>query len=341
VRPVAAHALTALLALTLLALLSIPALDIVEGASKTTPVAVATARTPPEPKRLFGVYVDPWHVGEWRRRVGAPPQLVAKFEAFSKQRTIDTFLDGAIEHGIRRVMVTWEPWAPVPAAAGVRAQRRQQLAYRNIDIAWGAQDPYIRRFARSLARFKGVVYLRYAHEMNGFWYPWSADSRDYVLAWRRIVRIFRREGARNVRFVWSVNPSLYVSSRKEWLAGLRRYWPGAGYVDLVGATMIDFGGRKDYQVARFRRPISDLWRTYRKPLALAEVNTAYSGRVRWLSDLRAFLRERPWIRIVAWSQLPSRGQAHGGKRVGQLNWDASLDPASAAVVRGIIRDGTG
>jgi hypothetical protein len=339
VRPLAAHGLTVFLTLVLLGLLSIPALRIVESSEHTAPAAASVPVV--QPKRVFGVYVDPYHVQDWSRSVGEAPQLVAKFEAFSKQRTIDTFLNGASQHGIRQVMVTWEPWAPVPAALGVKAQRTPQLAYRSIDIAWGAQDPYIRRFARSLARFKGLVYLRYAHEMNGFWYPWSADARAYVTAWRRIVRIFRRAGARNVRFVWSVNPSLYVSSRKQWLAGLQRYWPGANYVDLVGATMIDFGGRKDYSVGRFRRPITDLWRTYRKPVALAEVNTAYRGRLRWLRDLRDFLRRSPWIRIVAWSQLPSRGQVHGGKRVGQLDWDASADPAAAALLREIIRDGTG
>ena len=35
------------------------------------------------------------------------------------------------------------------------------------------------RFARSLARFPGTVYLRYAHEMNGYWYPWSRDPAAY------------------------------------------------------------------------------------------------------------------------------------------------------------------
>ena len=65
------------------------------------------------------------------------------------------------------------------------------------------------RFARSLARFPGTVCLRYAHEMNGYWYPWSRGPRAYRWAWRRIVRLFRVAGARNVRFVWSVNANLY------------------------------------------------------------------------------------------------------------------------------------
>ena len=42
--------------------------------------------------RAFGVYVDPWHIDDWARKIGAAPQLVAKFEAFSRRRTIDSFL---------------------------------------------------------------------------------------------------------------------------------------------------------------------------------------------------------------------------------------------------------
>ena len=54
------------------------------------------------------------------------------------------------------MMVSWEPWAPVPAAFGTARQAAPQPGYRNIDIARGAQDRYILRFARSLARFRGV-----------------------------------------------------------------------------------------------------------------------------------------------------------------------------------------
>ena len=65
-------------------------------------------------------------------------------------------------------------------------------------------------FARSLAGFHGTVDLRYAHEMNGTWYPWSHDPIGYRRAWRHVVRVFRAAGAANVRFVWSPNPSLYL-----------------------------------------------------------------------------------------------------------------------------------
>jgi hypothetical protein len=290
------------------------------------------------PARTFGVYVDPWHVADWTRNVGASPQVVARFEAFSRNGVLDSFLRESERQGLESVMISWEPWKPVPVELG-DAQALPQPGYRNRDILHGAQDDYIRRFARSMATFRGVVYLRYAHEMNGGWYPWSHEPRYFIRAWRRIVRIFRAAGARNVRFVWSANPNLYEGKRP-WLAGLRPYWPGRRYVDYVGSTMINFGGarRKRYTIARFAPRFQILRRLYRKPVILAETNTEYVGRVGWLRGLRRMLRTMPWIRSVAWSQLQSRGQAHL-KGSGELNWNVQSDPGSAAVLRGIMRDG--
>jgi hypothetical protein len=262
--------------------------------------------------------------------------MVAKFEAFSRKRTIDNFLTQVEHDGIRQVMVSWEPWQPVPAALGTTLQYLPQPGYRNAEIAAGVQDAYITRFARSLAGFHGTVWLRYAHEMNGFWYPWSHGPRNYRRAWRHVVRLVRAAGARNVRFVWSANLNLYDSA-PTWLHNLRHYWPGARWVDAVGSTMINFGGRKRYRVARFAPRLRTLRRQFAKPVLLTETNTEFRGRVAWLRDLRRMLRSMPWIRAVAWSQLPSRGAAQ--IRAGRLNWDVQRDPAAAAVIAGIIRDG--
>jgi mannan endo-1,4-beta-mannosidase len=291
-----------------------------------------------EPARTFGVYVDPWHLADWARNVGAAPDMVARFEAFSRQEPLDRFLREAEAQGLARVMVSWEPWKPVPVELG-DAQSLPQRGYRNRDILHGAKDLYIRRFARSLATFDGVVYLRYAHEMNGTWYPWSYEPRMYVLAWRRLVRLFRAVGVRNVRFVWSPNPNTYQGKRP-WLQHLRLYWPGSRYVDYVGSTMINFGGvrRRRYTISRFAPRFEILHRAFHKPMMLTETSTEYDGRVEWLRGLRKMLRRMPWIRSVEWSQLKSRGQAHL-KGSGDLSWDVQTDPAAAAVLRGIIRDG--
>ena len=301
-------------------------------------IGLTSSAAAAEPARTFGVYADPWHVADWTRQVGAAPDLVARFEAFSRQQTLDSFLRETERQGLRRVMVSWEPWKPVPVELG-DAQSLPQRGYRNRDVLHGTQDRYIRRFARSLATFRGVVYLRYAHEMNGTWYPWSYEPRMYVLAWRRLVRLFRSVGARNVRFVWSPNLNVYEGKRP-WLKHLRLYWPGSRYVDYVGSTMIDFGGvrRRRYTIARFAPRLEILRRKFRKPMMLTETSTEYAGRVEWLQGLRKMLRRMPWIRSVVWSQLKSRGQAHL-KGSGDLGWDVQTDPAAAAVIRAITRDG--
>jgi hypothetical protein len=81
-----------------------------------------------------------------------------------------------------------------------------------------------------------------------------------------------------------------------------------------------------------------LHRRFGKPVLITEANTQYGGRVAWLRDFRSMLRRSPWITAVAWSQLPSRGAAQM-RDPGDLHWDVQRDPCSAAVLRGIIRDG--
>jgi len=292
----------------------------------------------PTPMRAFGVYVDPWHIDEWGASVGATPTMAAKFEAFSLKRQVTNFTDQVERIGIRKVLVSWEPWKPVPAKLGVFRQAKPQRGYTNRDIARGVQDRYIRNFARGLATFDGTVYLRFAHEMNGFWYPWSHNAKAYRRAWRHIVKVFRAAGARNVRFIWSVNANLYDPIASRWVKNLRRYWPGGRYVNAVGSTVINFGGWKRYTIAKFAPRLRTLHRLYGKPVMLTEVNTQYGGRVRWLGGLRRMLRRTPWITAVVWSQLPSRGEAQAPSS-GDLHWSVQKDPRSAAVLRGIIEDG--
>jgi mannan endo-1,4-beta-mannosidase len=300
----------------------------------TAGLALAAAPSVSAAPRSFGVYVDPWNVAGWAQDVGRAPQYVARFEAFSRGVTVDAFLRETERQGLARVLVSWEPWRPVPDELGVAEQFRPQPGFRNADIAAGRQDAYIARFARSLATFHGRVDLRYAHEMNGTWYPWSHDPVAFRRAWRHVVRLVRRH-ARNVRFVWSVNPSLYLAHRR-WQRSVRIYWPGRRFVDAVGSTMINFGGIKRYPVARFVPRLRALHRLFHKPVHLTEVNTAKSGRLGWLRALRRLLRRTRWVRSIAWFQHRSRGQTQIDG-AGRLDWDVRTDPRAAAALRGVMR----
>jgi len=287
--------------------------------------------------REFGIAADPWNVDEWASVVGAHPTMVMEFEQWSRNRTIDSHLTAAHEHGLSSFMICWEPWQSVPAEAGIEAQYADQPTYSNASIASGRLDDYIRSFARSVKAAKLTVYMRYAHEMNGSWYPWSRDPAMYVQAWRHVVDIFRQEGAANAKWVFSMHPSLY-DSESRWLKNVERYWPGADYVDYLGTTLINFGGTKETSVAQYAKRLTLMHRTFGGEVIVTELNTAAKGRVAWLSDLRTWLDSTPWIRGVVLSQQSSRAQTQLGKKVGDLSWDVLDDPETQPVVKGIVED---
>jgi hypothetical protein len=310
---------------------------ILTGALVALPLLAAPVASAQSP-RVFGVYVDPWHVPQWSQAVGTSPTMVGRFEAFNRGRSLDPFFAETARQGVRRVLLALEPWRPVPAVLGAAAQRRPQPGYGNAEIAAGSQDAYLLTVARSIAAFPGVVYVRYAAEMNGRWYPWSHSARDYRRAWRHVHRLFTAAGVRNVRWMWS--PTLNPFQRKRaFKRSLRHWWPGHRWVGVVGATVVNYGGHKHYSVARLAKRLRVLHRMHpHKPIALAETNTAARGRVTWMRRLRRFLRRSPWVRMVAWCQLTSRVQAQD-PRVGRLDWDVRTDPRSAAVLRRIVADG--
>jgi len=91
------------------------------------------------------------------------------------------------------------------------------------------------------------------HEFNGDWYPWGGTVNGnspalFVEAWRRMVDIFHRHGADNVRFVWSPNNIDVPASNR-----LESYYPGEAYVDVLavdgynwGAGTPAYGGWKSF-----------------------------------------------------------------------------------------------
>jgi len=301
--------------------------------------AAPAAAAAQAPRRVFGVATDPWRVDDWAAAVGERPTMVMEFEAWSRNRTLDNHFEELRRQQIQTFMLTWEPWETVSAALGKTAQHAEQPEFSNAAIAGGKKDGYIRAFAESVARSGLKVYVRYAHEMNGDWYPWSRDPKSYIAAWRRVVDIFRAAGAENAKFVFSVNPSVFEPTA-QWEANMRRYWPGDDYVDLVGSTMISFGGKKDYLVAEFVGRFEQAWKMFDKKLIITELNTAAKGRVKWLVDLRTWLATggASWVEGVVVSQAASRGAAQLRDKVGDLSWNVTTDPETQPIVRGIIRD---
>jgi Glycosyl hydrolase family 26 len=140
------------------------------------------------------------------------------------------------------------------------------------DIAAGKADDYIRAYARGIRADGGPFLIRlFGGEFNGSWWysqsPYANHSltpADFANAWRRVVDIFRQEGAANASFAWVPN-AIPAANRPGWIdPNLSAYYPGDEYVDWAGADVYDF------------EPVSDLIGVYdfavahQKPFFLAE-----------------------------------------------------------------------
>jgi beta-mannanase len=194
-------------------------------------------------------------------------------------------------------MITWmsdDPWAG------------SQDAYTPQAILSGRWDGYIRTWAAGLRDAGAPVQLRFDHEMNGNWSPWSPGSNGwtasgYVAVWRHVHDIFTAAGATNVQWVWSPNVAYQGSAP---LAGL---FPGDAYVDRVGVDGYNWGpsdrnhawqsfaGVFDGTLAQVRALTS-------RPLTLTEVASTEVGgdKAGWIADFFASLSHRAAIEGFVW-----------------------------------------
>ncbi|GAA4257511.1 glycoside hydrolase family 26 protein [Dactylosporangium darangshiense] len=292
------------------------------------------------PVREFGIASDPWKAADWGQAVGAKPTMVMEFESWDRNRTLDAHFQAAKDGKMESFAITWEPWTPVDLAANADAQSAVQPKFSNQAIVAGSLDGYIRNFATAVKKSDLTVYIRYAHEMNGDWYPWYHDPAVYAQAWRHIVDVFRSVGAKKAKFVFAPAVNLYQADDSAWMAGVQQYWPGAEYVDQVGTTMINLGRSKAYYVKDFKPRLKLLHETFGKGVVLAEVNSASEGRLKFFTELRTWLStpEADYIRSVILSQLPSHGQASLGDQVGDLSWQVPTDDETRPVIKALIKD---
>lgn len=126
------------------------------------------------------------------------------------------------EHG-SIPMITWGPRnAALPS--------NNQPTYNLESIINGSHDLYINQWAMAAKAWGHPFFLRFAHEMNGDWYPWSELTNgnqpgQYVKAWRHVHDIFTKDGVTNVTWVWC--PAL----DKPGHTPLSELYPGNKYVD--------------------------------------------------------------------------------------------------------------
>lgn len=217
-------------------------------------------------------------INSFKRDHGKKPYYVMIFiewDMFPDPGVIKAILDEAC-----RPMITWEPW---------QAETKKGIDYDG--LLEGEYDDYITRFARLISSFGEEVYLRFAHEMNGNWYPWSGariGPEKYRRMYRYIKDAFDREGVRNVKWIFSVNwedvPPLEVND-------LMNYYPGDDHADYIGLDGYNWGDTQPWsRWMSFRELFSGVYdrivRETGKPVIITEFSSASSGgdKARWIKE---------------------------------------------------------
>lgn len=192
---------------------------------------LATAPAAAGSKTGIGVHVpgapaDLGNLDRYVQQAGREPALLSWYSYWGDPLIYESDLRRVSDRGAVP-LISWEPW------------RNDGTGFGLAGIADGANDAYVRESARAAAAWGKPILLRFAHEMNGDWYPWGAgdnDPADYVRAWRHVVSIFREEGAGNVRFVWSPN------AEDGGTEPIDPYYPGDRWVDWAGLDGFNWGG---------------------------------------------------------------------------------------------------
>jgi Glycosyl hydrolase family 26 len=181
-------------------------------------------------------------------RLGRPPAVVVSFVAFPLASTDVANLDRAAAQARDAgavLVATLEPWEGLAAVtdASLAALVDRLAAYGRDNV------PTI---------------VRFAHEMNGSWYPWGEDPAAYVAAFRRVADAIHA-GAPTAAVLWAPNQGdgyPYVGGKYEVKRGSAAaklldtnrngrvdgaddpyapYWPGDAYVDWVGMSLYHWG----------------------------------------------------------------------------------------------------
>lgn len=276
--------------------------------SPITDASSPNGDTTPATVRYYGVHARQapgcmTEIDELAAAVGKTPNMVMFFSKLPQEYP-QRKIDAAWERGMVPVL-TLEPWL-----AGGRSVAQPTL----LELTGTAWDTYFEGWAVRAREHGRRLVLRFAHEMNGDWYPWSeraAGNRrgDFVRMWRHVHDIFGSCGATNVVWCWSVTR---VDRLPKPGRTIKALYPGDRYVDWVGMSAYwrpDAGAPPGFVPtfdATFGRTLAALRsvgsRAVQRPVLIGETGTLADepARGRWTENVFAGLRDHPEIVGFVW-----------------------------------------
>lgn len=153
------------------------------------------------------------------------------------------------------------------------------------NILAGKFDKELRDWMREARLFGSPLIAEYGVEVNGNWFPWNglhnrgkgsyADAvGKFRQAYRHIVSIAREQEARNIRWVFHVDP--WDEPEERWNR-FENYYPGDDWIDWVGVSVYGRQLPSDPYIPTFRYQMDwaygRLRKITRKPVIVCEFGT--------------------------------------------------------------------
>jgi hypothetical protein len=272
------------------------------------PPAAHTSLTAPKPASFLGVYEKGppgsyQSVTQFAQAAGKQPNLVGYYSGW-----LQSFETPFAQTVTKHAAVTIMQWDPEHASIA--------------GIAAGSYDEYLRTFADSVRRFGRPIVIGFGHEMNATWYSWGyghVRPATFVAAWRHIVTLFRDQGAANVTWLWTINAD------RPGTGPVKRWWPGAKYVDWVGIDGY-YVRPSDNFITVFAATIAHVAFTH-KPVLLSETAVGpAAGKSAKIPNLFAGLHQYGTIGLVWFDITQHNGLYH-------QDWRIESSPAAEAAFR--------
>ena len=241
----------------------------------------------------YGEHTPPWYpdfsgTATLEAKTGKSASIVMGYTQWNNKVTETRYFnrdwfDQVRAHG-SIPMLTWEPWTSLK------------------EIYSGKYDDYIKQWAQDSKDWDHPYFLRFAHEMNAAWYPWSEQTKgskpgDYVQAWRHVHDIFSENHVTNVTWIWCPNVE------EEGFTPITELYPGDEYVDWTCMDGYNFGGATFSQV--FEQTYKELLEIApTKPIMIGETNSIEDDgkKPAWITDALTIQLPQnfPKIKALVW-----------------------------------------
>lgn len=192
------------------------------------------------------------------------------------------------------------------------------------EIIAGKHDTFFNNWFKECKKWKKEVYFRPGFEMNGDWFSWGGDPKNFVLAWKHMHALAQKEKCQNLKWVWSVNCQSFPT--KDWNQ-IEFYYPGNQTVDILGVDGYNWTNelpwRKDTLTKSFNQIFDQTMKTFKKiakdkPILITEVSCAETKplkKSKWINDFFKKLNKYPNVTGFIWFNYDKRSEKEPDWRI--------------------------